>query len=94
MRNGAKQIGRIFLYTTIFGALALQTGSTAAARDALLTSVKGEASGSTGALVSHAELAEGERLETGDESGCSVLLDQNAVVELCGQTRISFARDA
>jgi hypothetical protein len=93
MRNGAKQIRRIFLYTTLFGALAFQTGSAWAATDALLTSVKGEASSSTGALDSHAELAEGEKLETGDESGCSVLLDQNAVVELCGQTRISFATD-
>lgn len=91
--NGADEMRRIFLCTAIVGALTLQTGSAWAARDALLTSVKGDASSSTGALDSHAEVVDGAPLETGDESGCSVLLDQNAVVELCGRTRISFATD-
>ncbi|MCH8891246.1 MAG: FecR domain-containing protein, partial [Myxococcales bacterium] len=91
MRNGANQIRRIFLCTAIFGALAFQAGSAAAAKNALLTSVKGEASIPSGALSSHTELGDDERLETGDESGCSILLDQNAVVELCGRTRIWFA---
>jgi hypothetical protein len=84
---------RIFLYTAIFGALTFQTGSAWAARDARLTSVKGEATSSAGALDSHTELGDGEQLKTGDESGCSILLDENAVVELCGQTRISFSTD-
>jgi hypothetical protein len=84
---------RIFLCTAIVGALSFQTGSAWAAKDAFLTSVKGEASGSTGALDSHSELGDHEQLETGDESGCSILLDEDAVVELCGQTRISFATD-
>jgi len=93
MRTGALEMRRIFLCTAIVGALALHAGSAWAAKDAFLTSVKGEASGSTGALASHAELGDDERLETGDESGCSVLLDESAVVELCGETRISFATD-
>lgn len=93
MLNGAFEMRRIFLCTAIVGALSFQAGSAWAARDALLTSVKGEASASAGALDSHAELGDDERLETGDESGCSILLDENAVVELCGQTRISFATD-
>ncbi len=91
--NGADQMRRIFLCTAIVGTLTFQAGSAWAAREALLTSVTGEASNSIGALDSHAELGDGERLETGDESGCSILLDQNAVVELCGQTRISFSTD-
>ena len=91
--NGAGEARRILLCTAIVGALTFQAGSAWAARNALLTSVKGDASGATGALDSHAELIDGDQLETGDESGCSVLLDQNAVVELCGQTRISFATD-
>jgi hypothetical protein len=84
---------RILLCTAIVGALSFQTGSAWAAKDAFLTSVKGEASDSTGALNSHSELGDNERLTTGDQSGCSILLDENAVVELCGQTRISFATD-
>ena len=93
MWNGANEMRRIFLCTAIFGALAFQAGSAAAAKDALLTSVKGEASIPSGALSSHSELGDDEQLETGDESGCSILLDQNAVVELCGRTRISFTTD-
>jgi len=93
MQTGALELKRIFLCTAIVGALCFQTGSAWAAKDAFLTSVKGEASDSTGALDSHSELGDNEQLETGDESGCSILLDENAVVELCGQTRISFATD-
>ena len=93
MQTGVFEMRRIFLCTAIVGALSFQTGSAWAAKDAFLTSVKGEASSSTGALDSHTELGDDERLQTGDESGCSVLLDENAVVELCGQTRISFATD-
>jgi len=93
MLNGASEMRRIFLCTAIVGALGFQTGSAWAAKDAFLTSVKGEASVASGALDSHTELGDDQRLETGEESGCSVLLDENAVVELCGQTRISFATD-
>jgi hypothetical protein len=93
MLNGVLEMRRIFLCTAIVGTLSFQTGSAWAAKDAFLTSVKGEASVSAGALDSHSELGDDEPLETGDESGCSVLLDENAVVELCGQTRISFATD-
>jgi len=94
MLNGTLERRRMFLCTAIVGALALPASSAWAAKDALLTSVKGEASNSTGALDTHAEVADGDPLETGDESGCSVLVDQNAVVELCGRTRISFSTDS
>ncbi|MBW2716231.1 MAG: FecR domain-containing protein [Deltaproteobacteria bacterium] len=93
MRNGNHVMTRIFLWAAIVGALALHAGNAGAAKNALLTSVKGEASNPTGSLDSHANLGDGEHLQTGDESGCSVLLDENAVVELCGQTRLSFSRD-
>ncbi len=38
-------------------------------------------------------IADGEHLRVGEDAGCSVLLDDNAVVELCGQTSIVFERD-
>jgi len=84
---------RILLCTPIVGALALPTASARATQDAQLTSVKGVASTSSGALASHTELGDDETLRTGNESGCSILLDRNSVVELCGRTRISFATD-
>ncbi|MGE4609552.1 MAG: FecR domain-containing protein [Myxococcota bacterium] len=93
MLVGTLEMRRIVLCWAIVGALTFQTGSAFAASDALLTSVKGAASSSTGALDSHAELGDDEQLETGDESGCSILLDRNAVVEVCGRTRISFTTD-
>jgi len=97
MRNmliGALETRRILLCASLAGALALPAASGWAAQEALLTSVKGQASSSAGALDSHAAIDDGDELKTGEESGCSVLLDENAVLELCGQTRISFATDA
>ncbi len=94
MRNmliGALENGRTLLCAILAGALALATQSAGAAQEARLTSVKGQASSSAGALGSHTALADDDRLETADQSGCSILLDESAVVELCGQTRISFA---
>jgi hypothetical protein len=38
-------------------------------------------------------IADGEHLRVGEDAGCSVLLDDNAVVELCGQTSVVFERD-
>jgi len=93
MRNENHAMTRIFLWAAIVGALVLHAGNAGAAKNARLTSVKGEASSPAGSLVSHANLGDNQRLQTGDESGCSILLDENAVVELCGQTRLSFSRD-
>jgi hypothetical protein len=93
MLNGTFEMKRILLHTAIVHMFVFAAGSAWAASDAFLTSIQGEASVATGALDSHTALDDGENLETGDESGCSILLDDNAVVELCGQTRISFATD-
>jgi hypothetical protein len=94
MLNWMTSTNRILLCTAVAGAFTLQAASAWAAKDAQLTSVKGAASVSSGALASHSEVGDDETLRTGNESGCSILLDQNSVVELCGQTRISFATDA
>jgi len=93
MLNWIPVMKRILLCTSVVGALALTTASAWAAQDAQLTSVKGVASTASGALASHTDIGDEETLRTGNDSGCSILLDQNSVVELCGQTRISFATD-
>lgn len=38
-------------------------------------------------------IAEGEHLQLGEEGACSILLDDDAVVELCGETSVTFDRD-
>jgi hypothetical protein len=73
--------------------LAGAAGGAGAANEVRLTAVSGEASTSSGALDAHADLADGQKIETADGSGCSALVDQNAVVELCDETRVSFSTD-
>jgi len=38
-------------------------------------------------------IADGEHLKLGEDAACSILLDGDAVVELCGQTSVVFKRD-
>lgn len=38
-------------------------------------------------------IADGEHLRLGEGAACSILLDDDAVVELCGQTSLVFKRD-
>jgi hypothetical protein len=83
---------RIFLGAATLSALLLIAGAASATQDVLLTAVKGDASVQDRALTEHDEVGDDQKLQTGDDAGCSVLVDRNAVVELCGQTRISFAK--
>jgi hypothetical protein len=38
-------------------------------------------------------IADGEHIRLGEDAACSILLDDDAVVELCGQTSVVFERD-
>jgi hypothetical protein len=38
-------------------------------------------------------IADGQHLKLGEDDACSILLDDDAVVELCGQTSVVFKRD-
>jgi hypothetical protein len=38
-------------------------------------------------------IADGEHLKLGEDAACSILLDDDAVVELCGHTSLVFERD-
>jgi hypothetical protein len=94
MQIGTDWIGRIFLGTAALSVLVFGAGIALATQDVVLTAVKGDASIQDRELGERAELAEDQRLQTGDDGGCSVLLDRSAVVELCGRTQLSFGRDA
>lgn len=54
--------------------------------------IAGEITASVGNVASGA-LAEGEHVRLGEDGACSILVDQDAVVELCGQTSLLFRRD-
>ncbi len=66
--------------------------SWSAAPAAFADGVAGEVTASVDAALG-GEIAEGEHLKLGEDGACSILLDDDAVVELCGETSVSFERD-
>lgn len=54
--------------------------------------IAGEITASIGNVADDA-LTEGEHVKLGKDSACSILVDQDAVVELCGQTSLVLKRD-
>ena len=67
---------------------ALTLGAVAVAAD----EIAGEITASIGDVAGDA-LAEGEHVKLGEDSACSILVDRDAVVELCGQTSLVLKRD-
>lgn len=82
----------VVLLAATAGPLALGAGAAMAAQDVLLTALKGDASVQDRAIQDRAELGDDQSLQTGEDGNCSILVDQNAVVELCGETRVSFKK--
>ncbi len=64
--------------------LVLGPGLAAAAPAAQITA------GSAGDLGQHADVPDGTPLATDPDAGCSLLLDRQALVELCGDTRLAL----
>jgi len=63
-----------------------------AAPAALADEVAGQITASTDTELD-GPIADGEHLRLGDDAACSILLDDDAVVELCDQTSVVFERD-
>jgi len=79
-----------------FTAAILAIGSLAwpaAASQELLVTTAQEATLQDQVLNERSALVENGDLETGEAGGCSVLVDSNAVVELCGGTKVRFERN-
>lgn len=96
MRNRPRPLETLLLAGAIAWASAALTPVVAgAAPGATVTAVVGAAQrGGSQALEHLAGVAEDEPVETGEDGGCSLLLEENAVVELCGDTRLSLRRRA
>jgi ferric-dicitrate binding protein FerR (iron transport regulator) len=63
-----------------------------AAPAAVSDEVAGQITASTGKKLS-GTIADGERVRLGEDGACSILLDDDAVVELCGEAVVAFQRD-
>jgi hypothetical protein len=55
---------------------------------ATVTAVTGKAGAGGAALERHSTLADGDSLQTGDDGACSILVDQEAVLEVCQGTSL------
>jgi len=70
----------------------LAAALSSAPRPALADEPAGRVTASVAAALGDA-IADGEPVELGEGAACSVLLDDDAVVELCGTTSVVFERD-
>ena len=69
-------------------ALAAGAPAGAAAPGATVTAVTGNAGASGAALERQSKLADGDSLQTGQDAACSILVDGDAVLELCQATSL------
>ena len=73
----------------------LWAGAAVAADVATVTAVSGkDASGPDGTVGARSGLGQGESMSTGDETSCSLLLDENALIELCANTLLHLDESA
>lgn len=67
--------------------------ASAAAVGARLTAVAGKATSGDAALTRAGALAEDTPIETGDDGGAAMLVDEDSVVELCAETIMTLTRN-
>ncbi len=68
------------------------TGAAAPEAAARVTASVGSTISGGDPLGQGGSLDDGAEVETGDDGGCSLLVDEDAVMELCGSTRVELAR--
>ncbi len=75
-------------------AILIGPGRASSDEGAVVTVLAGGASTPARSLTERDALGDDEPLEIAEDGGCAILLDQNAVIELCGGARVSFEKDA
>jgi len=75
-------------------ALAAGAPAGAAAPGATVTAVTGSAGAGGAALERQSKLADGDSLQTGQDGACSILVDGDAVLELCQATSLRLGHRA
>ena len=84
----------VFLLTAILGVLVSTASPASSTEGVLLTAATADTCALARPLTEQDELGDSQNLEAGDNGNCSILLDQNAVVEICSQTQVSFGKDS
>jgi hypothetical protein len=74
------------------GALAAAAPASAADPAARVTVVTGRANAGGVAVEKQARLRDGDSLQTGGDGGCSILVDEDAMLELCPDTSLRLGR--
>jgi hypothetical protein len=88
MRNGTSYRG----FLCVLAAALLAAPGAFGAPAARVTAAVGDTSSGGQALEQRGGLEDGAGLETGDDGNCSVLLDEDALVEVCGGTSLKLER--
>lgn len=89
MQRRARTGCRVLVGAIASGGLLFGAGLAGSAPNVVVTAAQGETSLEDS---SQAPGTGAQDLTTGTDGGCSALLDRNAVVELCNDTRVSFRR--
>lgn len=90
-------VGRILLAISLAG-LSVGTAAAAEAPDAgeapvaRVTAVVGAATSGDQALSQRGNLGEGQAIETAEDGNCAILLEEDALVEMCGGSSLRLAR--
>ena len=94
MRNRIRPLTTLLLAGAIaWAGAALRPTVAGAAQAATVTAVVGSTQhGANEALTQLEGVPEGEPVQTGGDGGCSMLLQENAVVEVCGDTKLSLRK--
>lgn len=85
---------RISGHAACAAALLLAAGVAAGAASgaAIVTAVTGSAGAGGVGLERRSQLAEGDSLQTGEDGACSILVDEDVVLELCQATSLRLGR--
>jgi ferric-dicitrate binding protein FerR (iron transport regulator) len=88
LRIGRRLSGRAVWATAVL--LGAGAAAHAAGPRAIVTAVTGSAGASGVALERQSTLVDGDSLRTGEDGACSILVDGDAVLELCQATTLRF----
>lgn len=94
MRKPSIEFGTLVLLAALAALLVLPAGLAAAATAARVTAALGNSSSGDDPLALRGGLEDGADVQTGEDGECSLLVDGDAVMEVCGDTLLSLERKA
>ncbi len=83
---------KFWMHAVLTALVALPVGAASAAPAARVTGTIGDNTAGDAALALRESLDEGANVVTSEDGGCSLLIDDDLVMEACGDTRVSLER--